>query len=194
MVSKQRKQAGNIKWMRRKLGNSATTKVYTTDNNGNRREWNRKTTVEDAYIQENTARFSQTEGTPGMTEPLLGDLGYLADTEYADEILRGTYPIPEGTCPYAAKLIAELHMPDSIARNGPTSQHVSIQDHVNGWKNRRKVSRRTRTDLPFSHYKAGAADAYIAQFDATLRSIPYQHGFVLEAWIPTTDVDMKTLS
>jgi hypothetical protein len=73
--------------MRRKLGNSATTKVYTTDDDGIRRECDTKTTVEDACIRENTSRFSQTEGTPCMTQPLLSDLGYLADTDHADDIL-----------------------------------------------------------------------------------------------------------
>ena len=33
-VSGQRKQARNIKRMRKKLGNAATTKVFTTDNDG----------------------------------------------------------------------------------------------------------------------------------------------------------------
>jgi hypothetical protein len=32
--------------------------------------------MEDACIAENTARFSQAESTPPMTEPLVTDLGY----------------------------------------------------------------------------------------------------------------------
>ncbi len=89
-VSKQRKQARNIKRMRRKLGNCATTKVYTTDDNGIRRECDTKITVEDACIRENSARFSQTEGTPAMISPLLDDLGYLTDTDQTEDMLHGT--------------------------------------------------------------------------------------------------------
>jgi hypothetical protein len=96
-VSRQRKQARNIKRMRKKLGNAATTKVFTTDDDGIRRECDTKDTVEAACIRENTARFSQTEGTPGMMSPLLDDLGYLADTDAAEQILAGTYVVPEGT-------------------------------------------------------------------------------------------------
>jgi hypothetical protein len=99
-VSKQRRQARNIKQMRRKLGNSATTKVYSTED-GIRSEWDTKETVEAACIRENTTRFSQTEGTPGMIFPLLDDLGYLGDTEAAEQIHLGTYQIPDGTNPYA---------------------------------------------------------------------------------------------
>ncbi len=81
-------------------------------------------------------------------------------------------------------------MPDSIKRDGPTSHYVSTQDHVRGWKKQKEGTSAYPDGLTFSHYKAGADDAYIAQFDATLRSLPYQHGFVPEAWIPTTDVEI----
>jgi hypothetical protein len=42
-----------------------------------------------------------------MMSPLLEELGYLADTEAAEEILAGTFEVPEGTCKYAKKLIAD---------------------------------------------------------------------------------------
>jgi hypothetical protein len=189
-VSKQRKQARNIKRMRRKLGNCATTKVYTTDDNGIRRECDTKITVEDACIRENSARFSQTEGTPAMLSPLLDDLGYLADTDQAEDILHGTYVVPDGTDQYAAKLIAELRMPDSIKHGNATSQYVSTQEHVSGWKKQKEGISADPDGLTFSHYKAAAQDDYLAQFDATLRSLPYQHGFVPAAWVPTTDVEI----
>jgi len=160
-VSKQRKQARNIKRMRRKLGNPATTKVYITDEDGNRLECDTKETVEDACIHENASRFSQTQGTPGMTSPLLDSLGYLADTDEADDILHGTFEIPDGTCPYAAKLIAELRMPDSIRKDGPTSHYVSTQDHVKGWRKQKEGISADPDGLTFSHYKAGADDDYI---------------------------------
>ena len=54
-----------------------------------------------ACIRENESRFSQTEDTPAMMSPLLEELGYLADTEAAEEILAGTFEVPEGTCKYA---------------------------------------------------------------------------------------------
>jgi hypothetical protein len=189
MVSKQRKHR-NIKRMHRKLGNSATTKVYTTNDNGNQRDCDTKITAEDACIRKNTSRFSQTEDTPGMMRPLLNGFQYLADTEQADDILQAAYQIPEGTCPYAAKLIVELQMPDYIAKSGPTSQHVSTEDHAKGWMKQKESISADPDELTFSHYKAGAHDNYIAQFDATLHSLPYQHGFVPEGWILITNVEI----
>jgi hypothetical protein len=47
--------------------------------------------MEEACIEENISRFSQTHDTPPMMEPLLSNLGFLADTQEAQEILDGTY-------------------------------------------------------------------------------------------------------
>ena len=186
-VEGQKTQARNVKRMLKKLGNPSTTKLYFTCE-GVRTECTDKLSIEDACIAENTARFSQTESTPPMTDPLLTDLGYLADTEAAQRILDGTYDIPADLDPYAAKLILELRMPESIRNSPLVSSRVETQDHTNGWAKQKETISADPDGLTFSHYKAGATDDLIAQFDATLRSLPYQHGFTPAAWIPMTDV------
>jgi hypothetical protein len=145
-MSKQRTQAWNIKRMQRKLRKSATTKVYITGANGTRHECTTKNSVEEAYIHENAARFSQTEGTPAMLSPLLENLGYLASTDHADEILCSTYQIPDDTDHYAGKLIAELRIPDSIRHAGPMCPYVSTKDHMSSWK-KQKEGMMTQTAL-----------------------------------------------
>ncbi len=125
-VEGQKTQARNVKRMLKKLGKNSTTKLYYTCD-GVRTECTDKVSMEEACIAENTARFSQTEATPPMTEPLLSDLGYLADTEAAQRILDGTYEIPADLDPYAALLIQELRMSDSIRNSPPCPQ---------GWKPR----------------------------------------------------------
>jgi hypothetical protein len=69
----------NVKRMLKKLGNPSTTKLYFTCD-GVCTECMDKLSMEDACIAKNTARFSQAESTPPMTEPLVTDLGYLAET------------------------------------------------------------------------------------------------------------------
>ena len=125
-----------------------------------------------------------------MMSPLLEKLGYLADTEAAEEILAGTFEVPEGTCQYAKKLIAELEMPESVRKGGLNDDFVSTQDHISGWKKQKESISSDPDGLTFSHYKAGIEEDTIAQFDATLRSLPYQYGFIPEAWIPMTDVEI----
>jgi hypothetical protein len=105
---KQRKSAISIKRMRRKLGQPATTKVFYTNDEGNRVECNKKAPIEEACFKENDWRFGQSEGTPPTIEPLLSDLGYLGTTEAVEDILNGTYEIPECIDIYTTKLIREL--------------------------------------------------------------------------------------
>jgi hypothetical protein len=66
-------------------------------------------------------------------------------------------------------------MSDSI-RNSPfvTSQ-VETTDHIQGWAKQKETILAVPDGLTFSHYKAGVTDDMISQFDATLRSLPYQH-------------------
>jgi hypothetical protein len=128
----QKTQARNVKRMLKKLRNSSTTKLYYTCD-GVGMECRDKFRMEAACIAKNTARFSQAEFTPPMTEPLVTDLGYLIDTEAAQWILvDGTYNISEDLDPKATKLIHELRMPASIRNRPFVSSRVETPDHRKG--------------------------------------------------------------
>ena len=105
---------------------------------------------------------------PPMVEPLVSDLGYLADTDDAQRILDGTYVIPPDLDPYAAKLLHELRMPESIRTQPFILSEVTTEDHIAGWRKQKETISADPDGLSFSHYKAGATDALIAQFDAVL--------------------------
>jgi hypothetical protein len=166
-VEGQKTQARNVKRTLKKLGNPSTTKLsFTCD-----RVWTEctdKLSMEDACIAENTARFSQAESTPPMTEPLVTDLGYLADPKAAQRILDGTCDIPADLDTYAAKLIHELRMPESIRNSSLVSSRVENLDHTKGRAKQEETIPADPDGLTFSHYKTGATDDLIAQFDATL--------------------------
>jgi hypothetical protein len=154
-VGGQKTQARNVKRMLKKLGNPSTTKLnFTCD--GVRTECTDKLSMEDACIAEHSARFSQAESTRPMTEPLVTDLGYLADTEAAQRILDGTYDIPADLNTYAAKLIDELRMPESIRNNPLMSSRVETLDYTKGWAKQKETISADPKGLTFSHYKAGA--------------------------------------
>jgi hypothetical protein len=90
-IEKQRRQARNIKQMRGKLGTERVTKVYQTDEDGTRQVCETQTAMNEAFFTENDTCFSQTNLTPPMQPPLVNDLGYLAETEMAEQVLTGTY-------------------------------------------------------------------------------------------------------
>jgi hypothetical protein len=63
-------------------------------------EYNDQAMVERLIMENNSAHFHLTEDTPPMMEPLLLELGYLANTEVAERILSGNYVCPPGTDQY----------------------------------------------------------------------------------------------
>jgi hypothetical protein len=84
-LKKQPRQARNIKTMRGKLGTGQVTKVYQTDEDGIKKVCETQAAMVQAFFKENDTRFSQTESTPPMQPPLVNDLGYLAETEEAEQ-------------------------------------------------------------------------------------------------------------
>jgi hypothetical protein len=79
-------------------------------------------------------------------------------------------------------------MPESIRNSPLVSSRVETLDHTKGWAKQKETISADPDGLTFSHYQAGAIDDLIAQFDATLQSLPYQHVFTPAAWIPMTYV------
>jgi hypothetical protein len=79
-IKRQQRQARNVKRMRGRLGNSRVTKLWYTNDDGSRVQCNTQHSMENACFQENESCFSQSEVTPPMQEPMVSELGYLADT------------------------------------------------------------------------------------------------------------------
>ena len=102
-----------IKRKRNKLSKPPTTQVFVTEN-AIRRLVTTKDDLKQVCINENDACFSQSSDTPFMQPPLSDDLGFLADTTAADQILQGMYDIPATVDKYSRKMIHELKMPSTI--------------------------------------------------------------------------------
>ena len=188
-IERQRTIARNIKRMQGKLQRNATIQIYVNEPEG-RRLVTDKSDIEDACMQENDARFSQSEDTPPMTLPLLQDLGYLADTPEARAILEGTYNPPPETDYYAALFLKELRMPDNVLHNPMTETDVTPINNAKAWGKQKESVSSEPEGLTFSHYKAGAQDETINRFDALLRCLPYKYGFSPKHWQEITDVEI----
>jgi hypothetical protein len=114
-----------------------------------------------------------------MMQPLLQDLGYLANTPQAQQILDGTYHPPPGTDPYMVKFLDKLRMPERVhAKLVPAT--VSTQEHQIFWNKMGEAKGSEKTELSNAHYKAAAQDDKLAAVDTSLRQMPYRHGFAPE--------------
>lgn len=185
-VKYQRKIASAVKRVRGKF-NNPTAKVYVNDCDS-RVECNTKFDIEHACMQEYSKRRSQTESSPPMNLPLLPDLGYLCDGPAIEDILTGVYVPDPTTDLYACQLLKHLKMPSAIKEPPLLENIISVEDHIQSWKKQKEGVASEPSGLSFSHYKAGIEDDIIAQYNATIRSLPYQYGFVPEKWKTMTDV------
>ena len=71
-------------------------------------EWNTITNqeeVEPAIMNNNSARFSLTEKTPLMSEHMSSKLGFLAETDYANNILNGNFKTEPDMDEYTNKFL-----------------------------------------------------------------------------------------
>ena len=80
-------------------------------------------------MNENEKRFSDSETTPAMQAPLLKHLGYSTDGPAVEAILNGTFRCPQAD-KYSQLILAELAMPQAIRNLGPTSVHITVDEHA----------------------------------------------------------------
>ena len=192
-IELQRRQARNVKRMRGRLGNSRVTKLWYTNDEGSRILCNTQHDMEFACFQENETQFSQSENTPPMMEPTVSELGYLAETLEADQILQGCYDPPEGTDKYMIELLEELRMPqtirEGIKEHGFISTEISESENKQGWQ-KRKLASAEPSGLSMDHYAVGCEDKILNSSDTFLRQLPYRFGFSPVAWQTITDVEI----
>jgi hypothetical protein len=122
-----------MKHMQGKCRAGAVSKVGTGQGD-DYREYDDRAMVEQLIMANNAAHFRLTEDTPPMTEPLLSDLGYLADTEAAAQILEGTYICPPGTDDYTRDFLRILQCPTNVDVADKIDTSFSVSDFQNYWK------------------------------------------------------------
>ena len=120
-----------------------------------------KEEIERALLRENERRFTQAQGTPFLTKPLVDLVGKLGVGQAADDILNGTFVIPEGVDEWAARLIpflARVPEPSDIRRVQRPDKVVGVGSHVEGWSKAKERTSSGPSGITFSHFKAGIQD------------------------------------
>ena len=74
-----------------------------TDSNGEIYSCDTQETLVPAMTDSNLRRQHQCQDTPFLVEPLLSQIGYMANTQAAHDIIDGCFDIPAGANPYAAE-------------------------------------------------------------------------------------------
>jgi hypothetical protein len=80
-------------------------------------------------------------------------------------------------------------MPE-IVRHNRIPANIPTAEHTQFWKGMDERKGCEPSDLSHDHYKVVARDPLLAQFDASLRQLPYQHGFSPDGWKQMTAVQL----
>ena len=146
------------------------------------REYEDRATVERLIIENNAARFRLTEDTPPMTEPLLSDLGYLADTPAAEEILQGTYVCPPGTDEYTKDFLHFLQRSPKVNASDQIETTFTSDDFRAYWKKSNERTSSSISTLHFGHYKTSIKSDKLSELHAVSIDIALNSGYSLKSW------------
>jgi hypothetical protein len=170
-----------------KLASKSITKIEHDSD-----EYTTKEDIERVLLAVNEAKGRASDRTPFMLSPLVDDFGYRTNGTAHEQVLQGTYVIPEECDPATALLIRGLARPTQTL-TGPLSKprtHITTEDHIKGWKKQKEKTSGGMSGLHFGQYKAHLQSPDLAAFDASLRSVAYTTGYSFKRWKKGLDVQL----
>ena len=112
--------------------------------------------MEDAGTRRLTERFTQGHSAPINSGQLLEDVGILADTPAAGQILRDEYEYPTEVDPAMKILLQEAaKIFKATAEEGVTT-FVTSKDYKDWWLTADEDIQSSKSGIHFGHYKAAA--------------------------------------
>ena len=174
--------------IRQRDNKHAVLKAVATNAEEVDEELDSQATMVPVMAASNRERQQQCLGTPPMEPAFVADIGYLADTAVALEVINGTYVVPDGMNKYLVELLDTMKMPDSIRAKGPLNCLVDAAENRSAWKQQRENTAGEPSSLGFSHFKTASLDPDINEIDTLLRLVPLLVSFSPAAWKIITDV------
>ena len=141
-----------------------------------------KEEAEQFIFDETGLRFQLAKDAPLSKTLLIDDLGYLADTDTARQILNGTFPIPDEVDDITTIILEEIGRIGGLTQSGGIDSTVTPDDFRYFW---RRVKERTSSSLSgihFGHYKAAASSETITNFLAKKITLVGKCGCPPERW------------
>jgi hypothetical protein len=141
-----------------------------------------KDQMEEVVADMLTDRFQDAHRCPIGEGQLLEDLGYLADTPAAQDIMNGTYKFPENMCKYTRLLLEEASHIFKECAGETIKTHVSSEDFRSWWSTANEKIQSSKSGAHFGHYKAAAYDKYLTCLHVAKMNLVLRTGIPLERW------------
>ena len=99
-------------------------------------------------------KFSQTNTTLAISEPLVSEMGYLGDSIAYQQILVGSYHLPPSIDKYSAVFIKVLARQEGIIN--PPKAEITTNNFCSGWRKMKEATLSGISGIHFSYIKAYA--------------------------------------
>jgi len=144
--------------------------------------------MEQAILNSNKEKFSQSAHTPFYLSPLKDEFGFKGLTAAAQATLAGLYESNHDIDVRILEVLAQWQMPEAVKNLGPIKMEMNLESYISFWKKARENTSCYPSELSFSTMKAGASEPDIALLDCTLTKLPLQLGFAPKRWKHCLDV------
>ena len=141
-----------------------------------------KDETEGLLFEEIEYRFELAKEAPINSTMLLEQLGCLADSEIAQQIVEGMYGIPEEVDDKTALLLEEIGRVGVQLRSGDVVITVTPEDFQYYWKHVREGTSSSATKVHFGHYIAAATSDEMSNFLARKITLVAKCGIPPERW------------
>jgi hypothetical protein len=135
-------------------------------------------------MKENTRCFTQANHTPVLIPDSITQLGQIADTELAADILAHTDILHLAIHPSMKQLAPYLSTPDAITTLGDMSTDISTEEYAYSWTQTRDFTTTGHSGLHFGHMKASSyLDHRTAETDRRFVLLHFQLPYCLIAMV-----------
>ena len=133
--------------------------------------------VEPAIINNNSTRFSLTKNTPLMSTHMSKKLSYLAETEYATNILKGKFKVDPEMDEYTNKLLIFIGKRRHITT---FSSEVLRDGFIKFWMGAREKTSSSLSSHHFGHYKVASCSNTLSEVHASFQHVSSKSGLRLK--------------
>ena len=106
--------------------------IEVNNEDGTTKEITARNEIESTCLQENCTKYTQTESTIYMQDPLRTMLGPTGDTQFCAQILDGTATYPVDTPLHTQEFFHQLKRLDN-ATSQPMELNITARDFKEGW-------------------------------------------------------------
>ena len=123
-----------------------------------------KEETEEFVFEENEYRLQLAADAPISKTRLLEQLGYLADTEVAQQIIEGTFEIPDDIDDATALVLEEIGRIGVQMTSGEITLSITPEEFQYFWKRIKEGTASLYSGIHYGHYKAAAHSDKISSF------------------------------